>query len=102
MAIEKIINFTLQVLAPTDIGVSIVPVTQSVRLGKIAAYVINLASLEGFAGSVDMTITGLPTPLVYATTLAAGGTAAVPVSIDTTPLAVQPYALTLTVVGTEA
>ena len=102
MAIEKSIPFTLEVLAPSDIAVSIVPVTQSVRLGKIASYIVNLASVEGFAGTVDLAITGLPTALAYTTALVAGGTAAVPVDIDTATLAVQPYALTLSIVGTEA
>lgn len=102
MAIEKTINFTLEVLAPSDITVGIVPVTQSVRLGKVASYIVNLASVEGFAGAVDLTITGLPAVLSYATTLVAGGAAAVPVDIDTAGLSVQAYSLVLTVVGTEA
>lgn len=102
MALTQIINFTLEVLAPADLSVTIVPITRSVRQGKIASYVVNIESLEEFAGTVDLTVTGLPSPLAYSTSLAAGATAAVPVAIDTTALAVQPYALTLTVVGTEA
>jgi hypothetical protein len=102
MAIEKIINFTLEVLPPADLFCEVVPLAQAVRIGRVAHYTVNLRSLEDFAGTVDITVEGLPVALSFSTTLTAGGEAAVPVDIDTTALSARAYSLTLRVVGTEA
>jgi len=101
MAIEKIINFSLEVLAPADLFCEIAPLAQGIRQGRVALYTLTIRSLNEFAGAVDIVLSGLPVAQSYAATLASGGEVAVPISIDTAALAAQPYALVLTVVGTE-
>lgn len=96
MAITKTVNFTLEILAPADIAVTIAPLTQRVKQGTLAVYTVTLQSLNDFAGAVALAITGLPAALNYSANLVAGGTANVTVNIDTAGLAVQTYALTLT------
>lgn len=97
MAITKTVNFTLEVLAPADIAVTLVPLTQKVKQGTAAVYTATLQSLNDFAGAVALAVTGLPTALNYNATLAANGTASVTITIETAALAVQTYPLVLTV-----
>ncbi len=97
MAITKTVNFTLEVLAPTDITCSILPVSQSVRLGLTAHYTLTLQSVNGFVGAVAIVLSGLGSARNYSATLAANGTATVAIDLDTTGLAVQTYPLVLTI-----
>jgi hypothetical protein len=52
-------NATLDVTAP-DFTVSVAPSTNSIISGGTATYTVTVAPLNGFAGSVSLTATGLP------------------------------------------
>ncbi len=58
--IEKQVNFTLEVLAPPDIFLEITPPAQAVRQGRLAYFDVAVRALNGFAGSVELTIEGIP------------------------------------------
>src|SRR5262249_35453821 len=51
---------TLVVTAPPDFSVSAAPASQSVVAGAGATYTVGVASLNGFAGDVALSLTGLP------------------------------------------
>ena len=51
---------TLVVTAPADFGLSATPASRSVVAGAGASYTIGVASLNGFAGDVALSLTGLP------------------------------------------
>ena len=45
---------------PADFSLSVSPTSQSVRAGNAASYTVTINSLNGFAGSVTLSVTGLP------------------------------------------
>ena len=51
---------TLVVTAPADFGLSATPASRSVVAGAGASYTIGVASLNGFADDVALSLTGLP------------------------------------------
>jgi uncharacterized membrane protein len=51
---------TLVVNAPADFSVSAAPASQSVTQGNNTSYTVNIAASNGFAGTVGLSITGLP------------------------------------------
>ena len=106
MAIEKIVPFTLEVLAPADIFCEIIPATQAIRKGRLAVYQINLQSLNDIAMSVALEVLSLvgATAVFGANPVALAGNAAgaTTLTIDTTGMAVAaPVALQLKVTATE-
>ena len=50
----------LVVTAPPDFGLSATPTSRNVVAGAGAAYTVGVASLNGFAGNVALSLTGLP------------------------------------------
>ena len=104
MAIEKQINFTLEVLAPADIFLSLTPLSLAVRQGRLAVFNIAVDALNGFTGMVELSLEGLPAGVGYSFTpqiLDTEGESEL--SIDTTELAVGvTYPLVLKAVATEA
>lgn len=102
MAITKTVNFTLEVLPAADLFCEVSPVYLGVRKGGVAVFTITVRSVNDFAGTVDLTVTGLASPITASAALAAGGTANLPVSIDTAAIAEGPVTLSGTIVGTEA
>ncbi len=109
--ITKQVNFTLEVLAPPDIFLQVLPLAAHVRQGALAVFAITVEKLNGFVGTLAFALAGLPAgaPYRFITEDEAAGlyrleieTAALPV---TDPLAVPPVppvALTLTCTATEA
>ena len=51
---------TLVVNAPPDFGLSAAPASRTVVAGQSTTYTVTTASLNGFAGSVTLSLTGLP------------------------------------------
>src|SRR5262249_55993828 len=51
---------TVVVTAPADFGLSATPASQNVVAGAEATYMVGMASLNGFAGDVALSLTGLP------------------------------------------
>jgi uncharacterized membrane protein len=51
---------TLVVNAPADFSVSAAPSSQSVTQGNNTSYTVNVAASNGFAGTVGLSVTGLP------------------------------------------
>ena len=51
---------TLQVLAPPDFGVATAPSSQPVVAGATGSFSVIVASLNGFTGTVSLSLTGLP------------------------------------------
>jgi uncharacterized membrane protein len=53
-------NVTLVVTAPPDFGLSATPASATVVAGQSTAYTIAVSSQGGFAGSVSLSVSGLP------------------------------------------
>jgi hypothetical protein len=99
MAIEKIINFTLEVLAPQDIFLTFDPLVSAVRKGALAVFNITVSAVNGFVGPVNFALEGLPVGTVYSFSVNPVQTSGTSVlTIDTTNLPVAgPLALVLRV-----
>ena len=99
MAIEKLINFTLEVLAPQDIFLTFSPMALAVRKGGLAVFDITVQALNDFSGPVNFALEGLPAGTDYdfsVNPVETSGTSVL--TIDTTNLPVAgPLALVLRV-----
>jgi hypothetical protein len=99
MAIEKIINFTLEVLAPQDIFLAFEPLALAVRKGSMAVFNITVTALNGFVGPVNFALEGLPVGTTYSFSInpvQTSGTSALTIDTATLPVA-GPIALVLRV-----
>jgi subtilisin family serine protease len=54
------VALTLVVTAPPDFSLSVTPASATVVAGSSTAYTVSVSSLRGFAGSVTLSVTGLP------------------------------------------
>jgi hypothetical protein len=96
----KSVNFTLGVTLPPDWFLSINPTNLSVAQGTVASFIVTTTNQAGYAGTIQLAVTGLPAGVVATITpnpVASAGTATI--SIPTADLAVGTLALTLTGVG---
>jgi len=92
---------TLVVQAPPtpDFSVTLSPTSQSVRGGGSVSYTVTVTSLNGFAGAVLLSVSGLPSGSAgsfYPTSVTAGGTAVLTIKTAPTPRGT----FTFTVTGT--
>lgn len=101
MAIEKSITFTLEVLPAADLFCEVSPAYLGVRKGRVATFEILVRSLNGFAGTVDVTVTGLASPITASVGLGAGEEGTIPIVIDTAAITEASYTLHGAIVGTE-
>lgn len=60
VAIDKTVSFTLEVLAPQDIFLTLDPLALAVRQGALAIYNITVQALNDFAGPVTLALEGMP------------------------------------------
>lgn len=104
MAIEKTVNFTLEVLAPADIFLSFDPMALAVRQGRMAVFNIVANGINGFVGNISFALEGIPAGVDYdfsVNPIVTSGTSVL--SIDTADLPVgPPLPLVLRVSGVEA
>lgn len=89
---------------PPDFNVSANPATQNVKRGQSTTYSVNLGSVNGFAGGVNLRVSGLPakTTATFSpnpATLSAGGSASSTLLIKTQK-ATPTGSYTLTITGT--
>ena len=92
---------TLVVQAPPtpDFSVTLSPTSQSVRGGGSVSYTVTVTSLNGFAGAVLLSVSGLPSGSAgsfYPTSVTAGGTSVLTIKTAPTPRGT----FTFTVTGT--
>jgi subtilisin family serine protease len=91
---------TLVVPAPPDFGLAASPASSTVAAGGGAAYTVGVTSLNGFAGDVALSVSGLPTGAAAAFTPAVvAGAGSAQLSIATSATA-PPGTYPLTVTGT--
>lgn len=67
---------TLQVVGAADFTLSVQPASVTVLAGSTASYTVSISPLNGFTGSANLTISGLPSDAVYTfapVTIAGGG-----------------------------
>ena len=89
---------TTAILTVGDFGISITPATQSVPATGAATYNLTVASVNSYAGVIDLGVSGLPagasvqTPLGYI----AAGSSASPMTIQLTNVAAGSYPITVT------
>lgn len=97
MAITRTVNFTLEVLAPEDIFLTLTPLALAVRQGGVAVYNITVQALNDFAGPVTFTLEGLPVGATHSFSVNPVATSGASVlTIDTATLSVGgPLALVL-------
>jgi subtilisin family serine protease len=60
-AITRTANVTLVVTAPPDFGLTLAPASATVVAGNNTSYTVSVTSVRGFAGSVTLSVSGLPT-----------------------------------------
>jgi hypothetical protein len=91
----------LVIPAPPDFSLAATPATQNVNAGGSAAYTVAVGSLNGFAGTVALSLTGLPGPVGTATfnpaVLAAAGSSQLTIATAATA---PPGSYPLTITGT--
>jgi Domain of unknown function (DUF1929)/PKD domain len=92
-------NVTLNVTAP-DFTISVTPPTTSIISGGTATYNVTVAALNGFAGSVSLTATGLPSgasPVFSPPSVASSGSSTLTITtMGSTPTG----SFTLSIAGT--
>jgi hypothetical protein len=89
---------TLVVNAPADFSVSAAPASQSVTQGNNTTYTVNVAASNGFAGTVGLSVTGLPqgaTGSFSPSSIATSGSSTLTVNTSSTTSAGS-YPLTIT------
>lgn len=89
MAIEKTVNFTLEVLAPEGIFLSITPLSAKVRQGHLAIFDIVANGENDYTGNIYLSVTGLPSGVAFSLTpavIATSGTSTL--TIDTSAVEV--------------
>ena len=90
------------VTAPADFGLSVTPASRSVVAGSATTYTVAVASLNGFAGDVGLSLTGLSTAVgggTFSPSVVAGGTGSAQLTVATLATA-APGTYPLTVAGT--
>jgi uncharacterized membrane protein len=91
---------TLLVNAAADFSVSAAPASQSVTQGNNTSYTVNVAASNGFAGTVGLSVTGLPqgaTGSFNPTSIMTSGSSTLTVSTSsTTPVGSYPLTITAT------
>jgi hypothetical protein len=92
---------TLVVPAPPDFGLSVSPASQTVAAGSGAAYTVGVTSVNGFAGDVTLSLSGLPPEVGTATFTPAfvAGAGSSQLAVTTSAMA-PPGSYALTVTGT--
>ena len=88
---------TLVVQGPPDFSISAGPSSQGVTQGNNTTYTTSISALNGFTGTVNLSVTGLPTGATASfnpTSIAGSGSSTLTVSTATTPAGT--YTLTLT------
>jgi subtilisin family serine protease len=58
--LTRITTVTLVVTAPGDFAISVSPSSRTVKRGKSTSYTVGVSSQGGFAGTVALSVTGLP------------------------------------------
>jgi hypothetical protein len=85
-------------LGPADFSLSATPSSYTVGPGTAASYTVNVSGLNGFAGNVSFSITGLPsgaTPNFMPASVAGSGSSTLSISTSSST-AVGSYSLTIT------
>jgi hypothetical protein len=59
-ALTHTANVTLVVVSPSDFSVSATPASQTVRRGSKTKYMVTVAAQNGFSGTVNLSVSGLP------------------------------------------
>jgi hypothetical protein len=93
-------NVSLTVVKPADFGLSVTPASQSVTAGSSGAFTATVAALNGFAGTVTLAASGLPsgaTANFSPPSIALAGSSALTISTTT---ATAPGTYSLAVTGT--
>ena len=91
----KTVDFTLEVLAPPDWFLSIIPVAGRVVKGAMASFDVMASAVGGFAGSLSLSILGLPAGVAATITppvITPGMTATVTIPTADLPITVPPPA----------
>jgi hypothetical protein len=90
----------VQVVAQPDFSVSATPSTQSVTQGNSTSYTVNVASSGGFAGTLGLSVSGLPqgaTATFNPTSITTSGSSTLGVStLSSTPAGSYPLTITAT------
>jgi hypothetical protein len=97
-AISRTANVTLSVTPPPDFSISATPSSRSVLPGGSAGYTLTLQALNGFAGTVALSVAGLPfgaSASFSPATLTAAGTSTMTLS-TTAGTAAGTYSLAVT------
>lgn len=92
---SKTVDFTLEVLAPPDWFLSILPVAGSVVKGSPAIFDVTSRAEGGFVGSLSLSIVGLPSGVVATITpqiIVQNGTSRISIPTDALPITVNPPA----------
>ncbi|MDT4892312.1 MAG: bacillopeptidase [Pseudonocardiales bacterium] len=100
-AIVRTATTTLVVPAPPDFSVAASPSSRAVSPGAAASFAVNISAMNGFAGDVALSMSGLPAAVGSATVTPASVTAAGTAQlVATTSATAPPGSYSLTVTGT--
>lgn len=68
MSIQSSVNFTLEVLAPEGIFLSVTPLASQVRQGHLAIFDIVTNGVNDYTGNIYLSVIGIPSGVSYTLT----------------------------------